>query len=103
MPLIRDIGLFEDAAAVGNYITQFVAATTTLQKALLFLQRYNKLYNTLALKQDLGAQIELQASLSLERDLDNLDQPTADLGRSFALASYEDLAGPTKTASNRKL
>ena len=72
LPPIRDIRSFEDTKAIQSYVQIFDNATQSLQKALIFLRRYNQLYNRIALSQDLRAQINLQASLSLERDLDTL-------------------------------
>jgi hypothetical protein len=72
LPSIKEISAFETAQAIEEYARRFEAAIESLQKAHTHLRRYNELYNKLALTQGLQAQIALQASLSLERDLDIL-------------------------------
>ncbi|MCB9638240.1 MAG: hypothetical protein H6727_04935 [Myxococcales bacterium] len=76
LPPIREVASFQNIAAISEYIQQFENANISLQKAVLFLGRYNKLFQRLALEQNLRAQIELQSSLSLERDLETLIRQT---------------------------
>ncbi|MCB9640250.1 MAG: hypothetical protein H6728_14060 [Myxococcales bacterium] len=103
LPNIREVGSFESAQAVKDYIQQFQTAMLALQKSLLFLRRYNKLYNLLSLKQDTNAQINLQASLSLERDLDTLIRQSQIYVAllKFALSHWSDRAKVTDRAKQQ--
>ncbi len=74
LPPVRDIGTFESSSHFDAHILSYAAAVEALQQAHAYLKRYNLLYQQMAEQSNIRGQLQLQASLSLERDLEGTIQ-----------------------------
>lgn len=70
-PLIRKIREFETLSDLRSWILQTEQSAIRLKKAIFWLKRYNLLLLQISSRSNLQNQIKIQASLSLERDLEN--------------------------------
>lgn len=74
LPPVRDIGTFESPSHFDAHTQSYAVAVEALQKAHAYLKRYNLLYQQMAEQSNIRGQLQLQASLSLERDLEGTIQ-----------------------------